>query len=197
MPGANWGDFDITSFPVRTGLKSGHIRVEAEAASTVNARVYGLVQGVAPKEFPEILSGWYRVQSWGKSAAATDLYAQVVVIVWGDPRTPVIVNKENPPEGLNNYQIRYYLAGLTEPAFLLTNARLEFVAKGPPTLGEWIRFEIPLRRDFLAKWGVVPEGYQFLRVLFEARYDNRVPGSTVRADVYYDDLYMGPAPAPR
>ena len=43
-------------------------------------------------------------------------------------------------------------------------------------------------------WGAVPEGFDKMRVLFEVRYDEKQAGATpAEADVYYDDLYMGPA----
>jgi hypothetical protein len=113
-----------------------------------------------------------------------------VVIVWDDPRIASIVRSERPIGKLPNYQVRYYLAGLEEPPFQLLNARFEFVAKGPPRLGVWTHFEVPLRADFERLWGVVPEGYDRLGIFFEARWDNMPEGTSLRADVYYDDLYL-------
>ena len=56
-------------------------------------------------------------------------------------------------------------------------------------------FETNIKEDFLEKWKAVPEGYSKIRVLFEARYDDKEAGIASEADVYYDDLYMGPADA--
>jgi hypothetical protein len=104
-----------------------------------------------------------------------------------------VVDPANPAAnaGLGNYQIRFYLAGLDEPPFLLRNARVAFVGRGGPELGRWTYFEIPLRAEFERLWGVVPSGYEKLRVLFEARWDGRPPGSRVEADVAFDDLFLG------
>ena len=124
-----------------------------------------------------------------------DLYLQLVVIVWGDPRTPEIVSPENPLKQLKNYQLRYYLAGITEPPFVLINAKLQFVEKqSKPEMGTWVHFEIPVRADFQKLWGTVPEGYNRIRLLFEARWDNMPAGGSALADVYFDDLYFDYGP---
>jgi len=52
-------------------------------------------------------------------------------------------------------------------------------------------FEIPLREEFERQWGGVPTGYDRLRLLFEARWDNRPAGSRIEADAYFDDLFVG------
>ena len=40
-----------------------------------------------------------------------------------------------------------------------------------------------------------PEKFEFVRLLFEVRYDGRTSGETPSADVYYDDLHFGEARA--
>ena len=117
------------------------------------------------------------------------------MIVWKDPSTPRIIGQRPGAPAIPNYQIRYYLAGLERPHFVLQNARFKFVGRGAPELDRWVRFEIPVKEDFRQLWGVVPSGYEYLRVLFEARWDDKPAGAGVRADVYYDDLYLGPAKA--
>jgi hypothetical protein len=190
----NWGAFSIADAPVRSGKAAARLEVTAEDETRhTAARVFGVVQEIRrdqmPGGFPDTLSGWYRVEEWEKEAEATDLYVQAVVIIWGDPRTQELVKIDSPIE---NYQIRFYLAGLTEPAFTLSNARLEFVTRQPaPLKGAWVPFTIPVKAKFQEHWGVVPEGYEFIRVLFEARWDNRPPGSKVDAEVFYDDLFFG------
>jgi hypothetical protein len=194
-----WKDFEIVASGARTGRRAAYLRLERDgSAPPKQVEVHGVVQELRPEPFPERLGGWYRVQRWEKDSEQADLYLQVVVIVWDDPRTASIVRSERPTARLRNYQIRYYLAGLEEAPFQLLNARLEFVAKGPPKLGVWTHFELPLRADFERLWGVVPEGYDRLRILFEARWDNLPGGAGVRADVYYDDLYLdyGAGPGP-
>jgi hypothetical protein len=184
-----WGDFSVVGAPVHAGRGAAHLRLyHTEGLPPRPVEVYGVLQELHPTEFPERISGWYRVEGWEKSAPATKLYLQAVVIVWGDPRTGALVSPEAPDPALTNYQVRFYLAGLEEPAFQLSNARVEILKKGPPAQGEWVHFELPLRRDFERLWGTVPERYDHLSVLFEARWDDMPAGSSVKSDVYYDDL---------
>lgn len=200
MGGQNWGAFDIVDAPVRSGLHSARLPVHATTASIERAKVYGVVQEIRrdtmPGDFPDTLSGWYRVNEWKRPAVGTDLYLQVVVIIWGDPRASKLMGREGDEKPISNYQIRFYLAGLEKPAFTLGNAKLEFVARGEPVENEWVRFEIPVKAKFQEHWGVVPADYEFIRVLFEARWDNRPPGVVVDADVTYDDLFLGYGKAP-
>jgi hypothetical protein len=68
------------------------------------------------------------------------------------------------------------------------------VTREPPVLGEWVPFQLNVREDFCELWGTIPEGYANLRVFFEVRWDGRQETDGVSvADVYYDDLYFGPA----
>ena len=93
-------------------------------------------------------------------------------------------------ERLSASELEYRLENMFSfeiPAFLLSrNLRPE-----PPLLGEWIQFDLPVRRDFETLWGVVPSDYDFLRVFFEVRWDNKEEGAVLHADVYYDDLFFG------
>ena len=52
---------------------------------------------------------------------------------------------------------------------------------------------LPMRQDFIDLWGGVPKDFTKIRVLFEVRCDGKTPAEgPLEADVYYDDLYMGP-----
>jgi hypothetical protein len=196
LAGWYFGAFEVVDSPVRSGRRAAHLPVVWPSGKPGRqpGRVYGVVQEPDPEHFPDTLSGWYRVETWDTAAAATQLYCQVVVIVWGDPRTPELVSPDDPDPKLQNYQIRYYLTGVTQPPFIVANARHLFVARqASPPLGQWVRFEIPVKRDFQEHWGVVPESYDFIRVMFEARWDGKPDGSGVSADVYFDDLFFGPS----
>lgn len=192
----HWGDFEVVDFPVRSGAKAVRLPVAHAADQPPKpVKVYGVVQELSPASFPQRMGGWYRVDRWERSSEQTALYLQAVVIVWGDPRTPGLVNPRRPVAAMRNYQLRYYLTGIEEPPFQIQNARSEFFARGSPALGEWTEFDIPIREEFERLWGVVPQDYEMLSVLFEARWDNMPPASAVRADVYYDDLFFGSFPA--
>lgn len=190
----HWGNFAVVEQPVHSGRRAVHLRINhSPGLPPREVKVYGTVQELRPRRFPDTVGGFYRVDRWEKTAPATDLYLQVVVIVWLDKEG------EGETHHLGNRQVRYYLAGIEQAPFRLANARVRFIGSGPPALGEWVRFEIPLRRDFERLWGEVPERFERISVLYEARWDNMPAGSGVVADVYYDDLFVGydgEAPAP-
>jgi hypothetical protein len=182
---AGWGQpFRVTTDMAHSGAASVLLEMDA-GEDAVGTQVFGVVQEVAPHEFPETISGFYRVENWLRGTEKQ--YLQFVVIVFG---------AQNLPGGFPNHQIRYLLAGAQEPPFTLGNARFVLVDTAEPRTGEWVRFERNLRDDFSQAWGAVPEGFSMIRVLFEVRYDDKQPGpGRVAADAFYDDLYMGPAEA--
>jgi hypothetical protein len=154
-----------------------------EPPEAAGAKVFYLVQEVAPTEFPEVLSGFYRVENWLRGTEKQ--YLQFVVIV---------VRADNRPQEFSNHQIRYILSGIDEPPFEITNAKFVFLSKEDPPIGEWVPFQVNVKQDFIDLWGAAPEGSDFIRLLYEVRYDGKLPGSgATEADVYYDDLYFGPA----
>jgi len=187
-----WGNFEVVESPVHSGRRAAHLRLRAGPEDRTNAVwIEGVMQEPMPGRFPDVVGGFYRVEKWEKGDESTALYLQAVAIVF-TPDAEKIVAPGNPAAaGLGNYQLRAYLAGLDEPPFLLANAKVAFVGKGAPEPGRWTYFEIPLREEFLRQWGAVPSGYQKIRVLFEARWDNRPPGSQIAADAYFDDLFLG------
>lgn len=188
-----WGPFAVVDAPVHAGRRAAHLELRSGPGSPPDGtRVFGVTQELRAGDVPDVVGGFYRVGSWEKGADVTHLYLQFVAIVWGDPATAALVTPENPESGIRNYQIRYYLAGVNTPPFRLRNAKLEFVTREPPRLDEWVYFEIPLRSDFERLWGRVPEDFERIHLLFEARWDNKPTGSRIHADVYFDDLFAGP-----
>jgi len=188
-----WGRFEVVESPVRSGRRAAHLRLRADAEDRTHATwILGVMQEPVPERFPDVAGGWYRVDRWDKGADVTHLYLQAVAIVWTSQAASVL-DPANPAAnaGLMNYQLRSYLAGVAEPPFLLANARFYFASKELPQLGRWTWFEVPLREEFERQWGAVPSGYDKLRVLFEARWDNRPAGSRIEADVTFDDLFLG------
>ena len=157
-----------------------HMRDPAEAEG---AEVYYLIQEVAPERFPEVVSGFYRVENWMKGTGKQ--YLQFVVIVFG---------AENLSRSYDNHQIRYILAGVGEPPIAIANAHFVFLDADEPAQGRWIPFKVNVGDDFRRLWGDAPQDFDKIRVLFEVRWDGKVAGQgTPQADVYYDDLYMGAA----
>jgi len=175
--------FEVSQDFAHSGTSSAYLQMRVPAEEAGNAKVFYLVQEVTPEQFPELISGYYRVENWVKGTPKQ--YLQFVVIDFGDTNlTPVYPN----------HQIRYPLAGISEEPFEIANAFFVFLTKEEPKTGEWVYFERNIKQDFEQLWGAAPEGFSKLRILFEVRYDNKEAGpSPANADVYYDDLYMGPA----
>jgi hypothetical protein len=174
-------DFILTRDIAHSGETSALLRMR-EGTETEGAKVFYLVQEITPEEFPEVISGYYRIENWRKGTPKQ--YAQFVVIVFA---------AENTPDGFPNHQIRYLLAGIDTEPFAISNAKFVFLSREEPVEGEWVYFERNVREDFLTLWGSVPIGYEKIRVLFEVRYDDKLLGEgPVEADAYYDDLYIGP-----
>jgi len=177
-----WGTpFSVSSDEAHSGTQSALLQLRAASADT-GAKVFGVVQEVSPPVFPELLSGYYYVQDWVKTTPKQ--YLQFVVIA---------VGANNLAGGFPNYQIRYPLAGITQPPFPISNAKFRFLSKEEPAIGRWVYFERPIYQDFKELWGAAPKGYDKLRILFEVRYDDKTAGTEAKADVLYDDLYLGPA----
>jgi hypothetical protein len=180
-----WGPpFRVSDAAAHSGRQSALLAMRG-APEAAGAKVFGVVQEVAPAELPELVSGYYRVQDWVRGTEKQ--YLQFVVIVIGPTGLP-----GNYP----NYQIRYPLAGIDEPPFPIANAHFLFIGTEEPVTDQWVYFETNIREDFQELWGALPQSFEKIRVLFEVRYDGKVAGSgEVKADVFYDDLYLGPAEA--
>lgn len=146
-----------------------------------DGKVYFLVQDISPSEFPDVVRGNYFVENWIKGTRWQ--YLQFVIIVFMPAKFPAEPT---------NYQIRYPLAGIDSEPFPIGNAKFQIVSKGEPLQGEWVPFELNVKEDFEELWGVVPEGFEKLRLLFEVRWDFSQEATGLRsADVFWDDLYAG------
>jgi hypothetical protein len=172
-----------TASVAHSGQASAHLEMRDPSEAT-NTKVYYLIQEVDPAEFPELISGYYRVDNWQRGAEKQ--YLQFAVIAFA----PTNLGNQYP-----NYQMRYPLAGISKAPFEIANAFFHFLGSDEPRQGEWVYFEANVKADFEQYWMAAPAGYSKIRVLFEVRYDDKAPGNAAEADVYYDDLYMGPADA--
>ena len=183
-----WGTpFSVSTAAARSGASSALLEVRSDAVAGAGpVRVFGVVQELRPPDFPEVLSGYYCVERWEQGTPKQ--YLQSVVIVHAARNIPAEV------ASATNHQIRYILAGVESQPTFIGNARYVMVGRGAPKLGEWVRFERNVREDFQELWGDVPEGFASLRIFFETRWDDRkASDGPSAADVYYDDLYLGPA----
>jgi hypothetical protein len=186
--------FEVSPDYAHSGQASALLRMRVPAETASEHEVHYLVQQVVPQEFPELVSGYYRVENWSKGTPKQ--YLDFVVIVCRDgPEGECTQGAPNVSGGYGyNQQMRYLLAGISEDPFKIGNAYFVYISKEEPRTGEWVYFERNIKEDFLQLWGAVPEGYDYIRVLFELRIDNKEAGDApAEADVYYDDLYMGSA----
>ena len=158
--------------------------------------VRSATQEISPPRFPDRIAGWYRVDRWEDASDGGALQLQIIVSAIGDPRTREIVKSDDPgdPEvhpKLDNFQLRYQLAGPTEEPEDGGNIRHRVIGSGPPDLGSWLHFDLPVKSDFAQRWGSVPANFRQLRIMFLVRWDDKGEGAALHADVYYDDLFFG------
>ena len=176
---ANWEGFELTDRYAVRGRRSAHLALRADK-SAEGTRIAGVVQEVSPRQFPRRLSGFYRIEGWVRGAPKQ--YLQVVVIVVGEPGA----------KPYQSHQIRYVLAGVDKPPLRIANAKYAFAGAADLQEGRWSGFDLDLHADFQRQWGQVPKDFSKIRVLFEVRYDDKeAEAGEAKADVYYDDLYLG------
>lgn len=189
LAAAEWGTpFTVSQAQARSGASSAYLKLRsADGGAT---KVYGLTQDITPAQLPEMLAGYYFVENWEQGTPKQ--YLQAVVIVHEADNIPQEVRVLN----ANNYQMRYILAGSEEQPTQIANARYVMVSTDAPAVGQWVPFEFNVREDFCELWGNLPTGFTRISVFFETRWDTRAEtDGPSNADVYYDDLYFGPASA--
>lgn len=183
-----WCSLRLSKFQVSEELphsgQSSALLIMKDPAEATGYKAYQLVQEVTPGEFPEFISGYYRVENWRRGTYKQ--YLQFTVVVF---------DAANLSGDYPNHQIRYLLAGMKEQPLEVGNAQFVFLSKEDPPVGEWVYFERDVKQDFQELWGGVPEGFSKIRVMFEVRWDDKEALATAEADAYFDDLYMGPASA--
>ncbi len=176
-----WSGFEIAGDPARTGAHSLHLALR-DPGDASGVHIAGAVQEVRPAEFPEFISGYYRVEDWQPHDVAFQ-YLQFVVIVYG----------ADYGDDFDTHQIRFPLAGAPRQPFSLTNAKWVFLSRDPPRTGKWVYFGYPVRQAFIDKWAKAPETWERIELFLEVRYDGKTAANAgTSADVYFDDLYLGP-----
>ena len=186
--------FEVSQDYAHSGEASALLSMRVPAETVSAHETHYLAQEVVPKEFPELVSGYYRVENWSKGTPKQ--YLEFVIIVCRDgPEGKCTQGAPNVSGGYGyNQQVRYVLAGISEDPFAIGNAHFVYISKEEPPSGEWVYFERNIKDDFRQLWGVLPEGHDYIRVLFEVRFDDKEAGrAPAEADVYFDDLYMGSA----
>ena len=170
-----WAGFKVDRAEAHSGRKAAHLGLENDPQRAT--LVYGVMQELHPKEFPHYLAGFYRVNDWEQGTPT--MYLQTVVIVWF----------KQPRAGMNNFQVRFLLGGVSYRPTRMENVRYVHFAKEPPRQGQWAPFAVDVWEAFKAQWGYVPPEWERLNIFFEVRYDEREKvAGPIRAEVFYDDL---------
>ena len=144
-------------------------------------RIVGAVQRIEPGlAFPEFMSGYYYVDHW--QSVEPLQYLQFVISIHGG----------NNSDGGDIHQVRIIVAGTPEDPFRLSNARYVYLNRDDPAIGQWTYFSYPVLDAVRKALGWDPVGWDYIETFFEARYDAKTLGTVADADVYYDDLYLGP-----
>jgi hypothetical protein len=189
--------FEVVSEPAHSGRGAAHLVASWQPGERERpVRVRNAAQEISPSRFPDRIGGWYRVDRWEYASDEGALQLQIIVVVIGDPRTREIV-QSNDPDGpkvhpkLENFQLRYQLAGPTEAPEDGANIKNRVIGSGPPVVGSWVHFDLPVKSDFEQLWGTLPANYRKLRAMFSVRWDDKPEGAALHADVYYDDLFFG------
>jgi hypothetical protein len=176
-----WSGFRTTEEAARSG-EAGlrlELRDPGDASGVHIAGAVQEVRGLA--EFPEFISGFYRVEDWQPQDVAFQYVQFVVVVAGGDYG-----------DEYDSHQIRVPLAGAESEPFQLLNARWLFLSRDQPVVGEWVYFGYPLRQAFIDKWGKAPATWDGIEIFLEVRYDGKTAAdSGMSADVSFDDLYLG------
>lgn len=197
VEGRNSIAFEVVSEPVHSGHGAAHLVASWRPGNRERpVRVRSAIQEISPPRFPDRVAGWYRVDRWEDASDAEVLQLQIIVAAIGDPRTREIVESGDPDARevhprLDNFQFRYQLAGPAEAPEDGGNVKNRAIGYGPPKLGSWLHFDLPVKADFEQRWGHVPADYERLRVMFAVRWDDKPEGAALHADVYYDDLFFG------
>ncbi|MBQ1265328.1 MAG: hypothetical protein IIY06_00980 [Proteobacteria bacterium] len=182
-----WAAFKHATDHSYEGNGSLYLPLKSDERPTV---VWGAVQEITlDDDIPECVEGYYYIEQW--HSGDWKQYLQVVIIDLS----------HSLGEKMGQAQLRYIVSGTTTPPLNISNAQYLFVEthrRETPVLKQWTKFSFNPRADFEKNWNYKPTKGAKLRVLFEARYDHhRKQQNPVLADVYFDNLYMGPKTATR
>ncbi len=121
-------------------------------------------------EFPEFLSGFYRVDAWPGDGA----YLRFTVYA------PTGAFEAAP-------EIWFIIAGSAPAPSETSLAPTVFLSRAAPVIGEWTYFAYPLRQAFLDNVAAIPATWASIQVSVELRSG----ADGAEATAYFDDIYLG------
>jgi hypothetical protein len=146
----------------RNGTRSARFRSDG---------LRGAAQSASAAEFPEFLSGYYRVDSWPDDGSASLQFSV---------RAPSGSFSLAP-------EIRFLIAGASSEPEPSPRVPYVYLSRDAPVVGEWTYFAYPLRQAFIERLAAVPASWASIDVTVEAR---SAPGAPPVV-AYFDDLYLG------
>ena len=185
-----WRDFQISDTVALTGRHSARLSLDSLQSNAQGTWVWGVVRDVPTTRLPRRVSGAFRVHGWQQGTP--NQYLQLAITLTPREEGFIVLPDKRMP-----LQVAWVLAGIDREPFRIANRK--FIFAGPLEMPQdrWVTFEFDLHRDFQTAWGIVPDGFEKLRILFEARYDGWQPGQgEVSGDVFFDDLYLGDGTEP-
>lgn len=182
-----WSAFQLASDHAYEGKSALYLPLRSDDRPTV---VWGAVQELTLNgDIPECIEGYYYVDQW--QSGEWKQYLQFVIIDLS----------HSLGEKMGQAQLRYIVSGAVTPPLNISNAQYLFVEnhrREIPVLKQWTKFSINPKEDFEKNWEYTPTKGAQLRLLFEARFDHHFKlANPALADVYFDNLYMGPKTATR
>ena len=182
-----WSAFELAHDHAYEGKASLYLPVRSDGRPTI---VWGAVQELTlDDDIPECVEGYYYVDQW--QSGEWKQYLQFVVIDLSHTLG----------EKMGQAQLRYIVSGAVTPPLNISNAQYLFAEthrREIPVIKRWTKFSVNPKEDFEKNWGYTPTKGAQLRLLFEARFDHHFKqANPALADVYFDNLYMGPKTATR
>jgi hypothetical protein len=176
---ADWSPFSVSDSKAHDGTHSMRAQLEGDP-NLAAKRSAGGSQEVRTGDFPEFVSGFYRVDSWQPRARFQ--YVEFVVRVRGGDFD----------DDVPTHEVRFLIGGTASDPPGAPGISLIYLSRGAPALGRWTYFSYPVKRAFESRFGEAPTHWDGMEVSFDVRYDGLTATEPYpAADVYFDDLYIG------
>lgn len=133
-------------------------------------------QTVAPPDFPDFVSGYYRVPRWSAGTSARFLAFSVTM------------HGGQFEDGLAQHTVHFEIGGMAAaPDSMPPGEAYVFLSRAAPVTNSWQYFGYPVKTAFTAAFGPVPPTWDSVDVAFQAQ-----TGAVAGDAASFDDLYAGP-----
>ncbi|MEX2224969.1 MAG: hypothetical protein WEB52_00815 [Dehalococcoidia bacterium] len=171
--------FRVTNLKPGTGTLSLRLELPAGDAAP-GPRIAGATQRIVSDTFPEFVSGYYYVDSWESPGMSP--YVEFVVSIRGGGH----------PDGSELHEVHFMLGGAAREPFTSPTEAFVFLSRDEPSTGQWTYFSYPVPEAIRSRLGWDPIGWEYLELSLAVRDREGAADGAAVADVYFDDLYLGP-----